>query len=85
VAAELGAHVVKTSMPTPPDGIAEAASAGVPILIAGGKLQGDRDGLFDATRRAVHAGAAGVAYGRNVWGSPDPAATVRRLCELVHG
>jgi class I fructose-bisphosphate aldolase/fructose-bisphosphate aldolase/2-amino-3,7-dideoxy-D-threo-hept-6-ulosonate synthase len=85
VAAELGAHVVKTSMPSPPEAIAEATSAGVPILLAGGNLQDDRETLFDATRRAVDAGAAGVAYGRNVWGSHDPPATVRRLREIVHG
>jgi class I fructose-bisphosphate aldolase/fructose-bisphosphate aldolase/2-amino-3,7-dideoxy-D-threo-hept-6-ulosonate synthase len=85
VAAELGAHVVKTSMPTPPEAIADAAPAGIPILIAGGDLQDDRDALFDATGRAIQAGAAGVAYGRNVWASADPAATVRRLHAIVHG
>ena len=84
-AAELGARVVKTSLPSPPESIAEATSAGVPILVAGGDLQPDRDALFDATARALAAGAAGVAYGRNVWGSDDPAGTVRRLAELVHG
>ena len=31
------------------------------------------------------AGAAGVAVGRNVWGGGDPAGTVRRLVEVVHG
>jgi DhnA family fructose-bisphosphate aldolase class Ia len=83
-AAELGAHVVKTSMPSPPEAIAGATSAGVPVLIAGGDLQPDREALFDATARAVAAGASGVAYGRNVWGSGDPAGTVRRLVEIVH-
>jgi DhnA family fructose-bisphosphate aldolase class Ia len=84
VAVELGAHVVKTSMPSPPEAIAEATSAGVPILIAGGDLRDDREALLAATRQAVEAGAAGVAYGRNVWGFPDPADTVRRLKEIVH-
>lgn len=41
--------------------------------------------LFEATENAIDAGAAGVAYGRNVWGSADPTATVRRLVEVVHG
>jgi class I fructose-bisphosphate aldolase/fructose-bisphosphate aldolase/2-amino-3,7-dideoxy-D-threo-hept-6-ulosonate synthase len=84
-AAELGASVVKTSMPSPPGSIEAACSCGVPVLVAGGDLRADRDALFAATARAVEAGAAGVAYGRNVWGSADPAATVRRLVEIVHG
>lgn len=84
-ASEIGASVVKTSMPSPPESIAEACACGVPVLIAGGDLRADRDALFDATERAIEAGAAGVAYGRNVWGAPDPAGTVRRLIEVVHG
>ena len=31
------------------------------------------------------AGAAGVAFGRNVWGATDPAAMVRDLGRIVHG
>jgi DhnA family fructose-bisphosphate aldolase class Ia len=83
-AAELGAHVVKTSMPTPPEAVAEAVGCGVPILLAGGDLRPEREALFEETERLVAAGAAGVAYGRNVWGSGDPAATVSRLVEIVH-
>ena len=71
-AAELGASVVKTSMPAPPESIEEACSCGVPVLVAGGDLQSDREALFGATEKAVGAGAAGVAYGRNVWGSGIP-------------
>jgi DhnA family fructose-bisphosphate aldolase class Ia len=84
-AAELGAHLVKTSMPEPPEAVADVAAAcGLPVLIAGGDVR-DRDGLLDATARAVAAGAAGVAYGRNVWSGGDPAGTVARLREIVHG
>jgi DhnA family fructose-bisphosphate aldolase class Ia len=83
-AAELGASVVKTSLPTPPAAIEVACSCGVPVLVAGGELQDDREALFAATGQAIECGAAGVAYGRNVWGSADPAATVRRLVEIVH-
>jgi class I fructose-bisphosphate aldolase/fructose-bisphosphate aldolase/2-amino-3,7-dideoxy-D-threo-hept-6-ulosonate synthase len=83
-AAELGASIVKTSMPSPPGAIEAACSCSVPVLVAGGELQDDREALFAATGRAIEAGAAGVAYGRNVWGSADPAGTVRRLVEIVH-
>ncbi len=37
-AAELGAHVVKTSMPTPPEAVSLATTCDVPIIIAGGEL-----------------------------------------------
>ncbi len=42
-AAELGAHVVKTSIPTPPSAVAEAVGCGVPVLLAGGEIAGDRE------------------------------------------
>jgi len=84
-AAELGAHVVKTSMPTPPEEVALAATCGVPLVIAGGDPTPDTDALLGRVERAVAAGAAGVAFGRNVWGSPDPAGMVRRLRSAVHG
>jgi DhnA family fructose-bisphosphate aldolase class Ia len=82
-AAELGAHVVKTSMPTPPEQLALAVTCGLPVVIAGGDPTPDTDALLDRVKRAVAAGAAGVAFGRNVWGSPDPAGVVQRLCAAV--
>jgi DhnA family fructose-bisphosphate aldolase class Ia len=84
-AAELGAHVVKTTMPDPPEAMAEVAACGVPVVLAGGDLDPDDDRLRERVRRALDAGAAGVAHGRNVWGRPDPGAAVRALGALVHG
>lgn len=83
-AAELGAHVVKTSIPTPAGAVAEAVGCGVPVLLAGGELADDREAYLAGIADAVAAGAAGVAVGRNVWGGGDPAGTVRRLAEVVH-
>ena len=40
--------------------------------------------LLDVVRRALDAGAAGVAHGRNVWGRPDPGAAVAELRAVVH-
>lgn len=82
--AELGAHVVKTSLPDPPAGLAEACAHGTPVIVAGGDLAADREGLYDAVAECLASGAAGVAFGRNVWGSDDPGETVRRLVALVH-
>jgi DhnA family fructose-bisphosphate aldolase class Ia len=84
-AVELGARVVKTSIPTPPEAIVDAAAFGVPVIVAGGDLTDDRATLFDAVTGAMDHGASGVAFGRNVWGAPDPAGTVRELARIVHG
>lgn len=83
-AAELGARVVKTTMPNPPEAMADVAACGVPVVLAGGDLDSDWDGLLDRVGRALDAGAAGVAHGRNVWSRPDPGAAVAALRALVH-
>jgi fructose-bisphosphate aldolase / 2-amino-3,7-dideoxy-D-threo-hept-6-ulosonate synthase len=83
-AAELGAHVVKTSMPDPPEAMAEVAACGVPVVLAGGDFDADDERLLELVRRVLAAGAAGVAHGRNVWGRPDPAAAVAALRAVVH-
>lgn len=83
-AAELGAHIVKTTVPNPPEAMAEVAGCGVPVVLAGGDLDADEERLLDRVRRALDAGAAGVAHGRNVWGRPDPGAAVAALRALVH-
>ena len=82
--AELGAHVVKTSMPSPPGAVDQAVSAEVPVVLAGGDPTSDRGRFLDAIRAACDAGAAGVAVGRNVWGAPDPGEMVRLLVQTVH-
>jgi fructose-bisphosphate aldolase / 2-amino-3,7-dideoxy-D-threo-hept-6-ulosonate synthase len=83
-AAELGAHVVKTSFPRPAFAIAEAVGCGIPVLLAGGDPREPSHALAEAAD-AMGAGAAGVAFGRNVWGAEDPAAMVRELVRTVHG
>ena len=83
-AAELGAHVVKTSFPQPASAIAQAVGCGIPVVLAGGDPRDPARSLADAGA-AIEAGAAGVAFGRNVWGAPDPQAMVRDLVRVVHG
>ena len=83
-AAELGAHVVKTTMPDPPEAMSEVAGCGVPVILAGGDFDGDDDALLRTVERALDAGAAGVAHGRNVWGRADAAGAVERLRSVVH-
>ena len=82
--AELGAHVIKTTMPIPAEGVSESAACGVPVILAGGALAKDRAGLLRQVEAAVAQGAAGVAFGRNVWGARDPAGMVASLRGIVH-
>jgi DhnA family fructose-bisphosphate aldolase class Ia len=84
-AAELGAHAVKTTMPVPAASIAESVGCGIPVILAGGAIANDRAQLLAEVGSAIRHGAAGVAFGRNVWGGGDPAGMVRSLCEIVHG
>ncbi|MDX6628693.1 MAG: fructose-bisphosphate aldolase / 2-amino-3,7-dideoxy-D-threo-hept-6-ulosonate synthase [Gaiellales bacterium] len=83
-AAELGARLVKTSFPQPASAIAEAIGCDIPVVLAGGDPRDPAGSLADAAD-AMRAGAAGVAFGRNVWGATDPAAMVRDLAQIVHG
>lgn len=82
-AVELGAHAVKTTVPAPPFAIRDAASFGVPVIVAGGD-PGPRERLLDDVAEALKAGARGVAFGRNVWGTSDPAGMVSDLVRRVH-
>jgi DhnA family fructose-bisphosphate aldolase class Ia len=85
VGAELGAHVIKTTLPQPPAALHQATGFGIPVLVAGGAWVEDREDLLTAVREAMIAGAAGIAFGRNVWGADDPAKVVSALRDIVHG
>lgn len=80
--AELGADLIKA--PYCPDFARVAASTFVPVVILGGSKGSEADTLA-VVRTALDAGAAGVAMGRNVFQSPDPAAMTRALAAMVHG
>ena len=83
-AVELGAHMVKTTMPTPPEAMREVAACGASVILAGGDFETDARRLLDEVARALAAGAAGVAHGRNIWGREDPAGAASVLRALVH-
>jgi len=85
VAAELGADAVKTPFPESASQMRSIVeSAGVPVLVLGGALSDDPEGLIARSREALGAGARGLIYGRNVWQAPEPAAMAARLASLVH-
>jgi len=55
----------------------------VPVLIAGGpKARNERD-VLEMVRGAMDAGASGIAMGRKIWQSPDPAGMIRALAAII--
>src|SRR5207237_8405859 len=82
IAAELGAHVVKTYFC--PEGFETVtASCPVPVVMAGGKKLPELDALRMAYK-AVQQGAAGVDMGRNIFQSDSPAAMIQAVANVVH-
>ena len=81
MAAELGAHIVKTYYCDQFEKVVDTCP--VPIVIAGGKKQPEKDALqmaYDALR----AGACGVDMGRNIFQSSDPIGMIRAVNAIVH-
>jgi 2-amino-4,5-dihydroxy-6-oxo-7-(phosphooxy)heptanoate synthase len=85
VAADLGADLVKSTLPLSVPAIAAlTADCPIPVLAAGGAVHGDAEEGLRHLADAMRAGAAGIAAGRLVFTAPDPADMVRRLSTLVH-
>ena len=81
IAAELGAHMVKTYYCEGFEKVIE--STPVPLVIAGGRKIPERDAL-QLTYNAIHAGAVGVDMGRNIFQSEHPAAMIQAVRQIVH-
>ncbi|HUV36902.1 MAG TPA: 3-hydroxy-5-phosphonooxypentane-2,4-dione thiolase [Patescibacteria group bacterium] len=83
IAAELGAHFVKTYYCDDFQKVVESCL--VPVVIAGGpKLETFRDAL-QLAHDAMSQGAVGVDMGRNIWQSEQPVASIRGVRAVVHG
>ncbi len=81
IAAELGAHIVKTYYC---EGFEEIVqSCPVPLVMAGGKKIPEKDAL-QLTYDAIHAGAVGVDMGRNIFQSETPISMMRAVRAIVH-
>ena len=81
VAAELGAHIVKTYYSDDFETIVEGCP--VPLIIAGGKKLSEIDAL-DLSYNAMRHGAVGVDMGRNIWQSDWPVAMIKAVRAIVH-
>ncbi|MBI4335039.1 MAG: 3-hydroxy-5-phosphonooxypentane-2,4-dione thiolase [Candidatus Omnitrophica bacterium] len=82
IAAELGAHMVKTYYCDDFERIVKTCP--VPVVIAGGpKLNTEQDAL-ELAYNAVQKGAKGVDMGRNIWQSRHPVGMIKAIRAIVH-
>lgn len=82
IAAELGAHMVKTYYCDDFDKVVNGCP--VPIVIAGGpKLETEMD-AFEMTYSAIHTGAVGVDMGRNIWQNENSVPMIKAVRSIVH-
>jgi fructose-bisphosphate aldolase, class I len=84
-AVELGADAIKAD---PTDDLGDYPSvievAGpIPLLVRGGGRASDEE-VLRRTEAVMHAGAAGIVYGRNVIQHDRPSAMTRALMSVVH-
>ena len=57
--------------------------AGVPVIILGG-AKSERP-ITGQVADSIRAGGAGIAFGRNIWSTPDAEAAVRAFAAAIHG
>jgi putative autoinducer-2 (AI-2) aldolase len=81
IAAELGAHFVKTYHCDNFESVVK--SCPVPVVIAGGKKIDELDAL-KLSYSAVKDGAMGVDMGRNIFQSDNPVAMIQAVRAVVH-
>jgi putative autoinducer-2 (AI-2) aldolase len=80
IAAELGAHFVKTYYCEGFDKIVETCP--VPVVIAGGKKLPEREAL-QLAHDAISRGASGVDMGRNIFQSDNPVGMIKAVRAIV--
>jgi len=82
IAAELGAHLIKTYYCENFQKIVEGCP--VPVIIAGGKKLPNEIDALQLAFDAVDKGAVGVDMGRNIWQSDYPVAMIKAVRAIIH-
>jgi putative autoinducer-2 (AI-2) aldolase len=82
IAAELGAHFVKTYYCEEFEKVVEGCP--VPVVIAGGPKLDTMADVLQLTYDAINRGAVGVDMGRNIWQSEHPVAAIQAVRAVVH-
>ena len=84
IAAELGADIIKAANPGE-NFLAElAATSMVPVVIAGGEVNGDWQSFLDSAKVILSTGIVGLCVGRRIFGHPDPGQATSILRSVVH-
>ena len=84
IAAELGADVIKTENAENPEVLRSVVSAcPVPILVLGGSRTGSDEDILNTVRGIVHASAAGVFFGRNIFQSENMSELLQRVRSVL--
>lgn len=81
IAAEIGAHFVKTYYCEDFYRVVEGCP--VPVVMAGGKKIPEKDAL-QMTFNAIKEGASGVDMGRNIFQSENPVGMIKAIKAIVH-
>jgi putative autoinducer-2 (AI-2) aldolase len=82
IAAELGAHIIKTYYCHNFQKVVEGCP--VPVIIAGGKKLPNEIDALQLAYDAVDNGATGVDMGRNIWQSDHPVAMIKAIRAIIH-
>jgi DhnA family fructose-bisphosphate aldolase class Ia len=81
---ELGADIIKTSLPSEPSIIEKCLNAvRIPIVVAGGGVVNQQQ-LFKNIKSAIDLGVSGAAIGRNVWANTNALEITQRLRTIIH-
>ena len=86
MAVELGADMIKTDYSgdsASMRGVIEECP--IPLLVLGGSRSASDNQALDLVRGAMHAGAAGVFFGRNVFQASDIGSFLRRARAVLDG
>jgi len=82
IAAELGAHFIKTYYCEDFERVSERVF--VPLVIAGGPKAETELDVLKTAYNAIKKGAIGVDMGRNIWQNENPVAMIKAIREIVH-
>jgi len=87
IGVEIGADMIKTFYTGDPESMGKVIeNAGVPVVVLGGpKMDTAREILQVIHDAVVVAGAAGVAFGTNIWTHPRPQAITSAIAAVIHG
>lgn len=86
IGAEMGADVIKTDYSgDPAEFLRVMAACPVPLLVEDTPHSIAAEGSVRTASEAIQAGAAGVLFGRRLWGADDRDTLADQLKDIIHG